>query len=86
MELVSEYSPFASLASLPAAGTAERAVEDLFLDFYTERCGGRPPDAQEQALLRFVGEQVRRAAESGEALEQQTEALRKFALEQEETE
>lgn len=86
MEMVSEYSPFGALSDFPTAHAAvEKGIEDLFVDFYSERCGGRVPDQREQELLRFVGEQVRHTDPTGDRdmLERQVEALRKFALEQE---
>ena len=83
MELVSEYQPFRGQSFPPAAQAAERAVEDLFMDFYKDRFGGAAPDEQEQALLRFVGGQVRQSALGDDALERQAEELRKFALKQE---
>lgn len=83
MELTSEYSPFQAMPSTSPESTAvEKAIEDLFMDFYSERYGGGAPDQKTQELLRFVGEQVRRG-DSGGVLESQAEELRKFALKQE---
>lgn len=83
MELTSEYSPFQAMPSASPESTAvEKAIEDLFMDFYSERNGGGAPDQKTQELLRFVGEQVRRG-DSGGVLESQAEELRKFALKQE---
>ena len=83
MELTSEYSPFQAMPSTSPESTAvEKAIEDLFMDFYSERYDGGSPDQKTQELLRFVGEQVRRG-DSGGVLESQAEELRKFALKQE---
>jgi len=82
LELVSEYSPFGAVSPvLSSREAAERSVEDLFMDFYSERLNGEAPDPQTEALLRFAGEQVRHAGPAD--VERQAEALRKFALEQE---
>lgn len=85
MELVSEYRQFGAMASGPAVRTEDRAVEELFLQFYRQRRDGIEPDSQEQALLQFVGEQVRHMGRGDEdaELERQIAALQKFALRQE---
>lgn len=83
MELVSEYRPFGTAAACPAARAEQRAVEELFADFYRARRDGIEPDEREQALFRFVGDQVRRMHPE-EAQEKQAAALLKFALGQEE--
>lgn len=86
MELTSEYDPFQGMPSLSPAGTMEeKTIEDLFIDFYSERFDGDVPDQAARELLRFVGEQVRHA-ERDDALEPQVKALRKFASEQEDAE
>lgn len=86
MELTSEYDPFQGMPSLSPAGTMEeKAIEDLFIDFYSERFDGDVPDQAARELLRFAGEQVRHAKRD-DALELQVEALRKFASEQEDAE
>lgn len=86
MELISEYEQFSPVSSVtPIHTAAEKAVEDLFMEFYTQRCDGAAPDGQEQALLRFVGDQVRQAqGKDGSILERQAGELLKFALDQEE--
>lgn len=89
MELVSEYSQFGAVSAIPTARMAqEKAVEDLFMDFYSQRCGGAFPDCREQELLRFAGEQVRNAGLRGgeDTLDRQAGDLRNFALEQGEME
>lgn len=62
MELVSEYRAFPGTAGAPdAADVRDKAVEELFADFYAERCGGDALSERDAALLRFVGEQQRHA-------------------------
>ncbi len=85
MEFVSEYSPFGAVSAAQTARSAEeRAVEDLFMDFYAQRCDGAALDSREQELLRFAGEQLRHAEQLGgeDAPEKLAAALRDFALEQ----
>lgn len=89
MELVSEYNPFGTVSAVSAAKMAEgKAVEDLFMDFYSQRCDGAVPDRREQELLRFAGEQVWNTGQAGgtDAPDRHAEDLRDFALEQEERE
>jgi exonuclease SbcD len=88
MELVSEYDPFAAVAAAatPAARAAgEKAVEELFADFYTQRKEDAEPDEAELAILRFAGEQVRHGNwEDRNTPDPKTvDALLKFVLEQE---
>lgn len=59
LELVSEYSPFAGEAALREEGQGEKSPEQLFAEFYTERCGGEEPSEEDLALLAFAGEQLR---------------------------
>lgn len=86
MELKSEYHPFDAVSETAGGRTmAERTVEELFLEFYEERRGGTAPDGRERALLRYAGELTRRSREEDpQELACQAEALRSFALEQEE--
>ena len=84
MEVTSEYNQFQAMPSAAPSGTAEElAIEELFVEFYTERFGGKTPDPQEQELLRFAGEQTRQAEPD---ISRQAEELQKFALEQEDAE
>lgn len=84
MELVSEYDAFRAVSDAPAAQASEMPLEALFAGFYAVRRDGSALDPQEEALLRFAGEQVRHldAADARNGLGRQIEALRKFALEQ----
>ncbi|MBR3475033.1 MAG: exonuclease SbcCD subunit D [Oscillospiraceae bacterium] len=82
LELVSEYDPFTGQTG-EARGQQEKSVEELFADFYAERCGGDDPSEKDLALLRFAGERLRHR-EHTEATEQQdVDALLQFVLEQE---
>ncbi|MCI8600752.1 MAG: exonuclease SbcCD subunit D [Oscillospiraceae bacterium] len=84
LEIKSEYSQFGALpAPSNTRPTEEKAIEALFMDFYTQRRGGLVPTPQEQELLRFAGEQVRHTGYGKDALERQAKALQQFALEQE---
>ena len=83
MELTSEYCQFSAMASRPTAGAEEKAVEELFMDFYRERRGGVEPDESEQSLLCFAGEQVRHMdGNQNRETERQITELLKFAREQ----
>ena len=83
MELISEYRQFGTMASRPIAGVEEKAVEELFMDFYRERRGGVEPDESEQSLLCFAGEQVRHMdGDQNRETERQITELLKFAREQ----
>ena len=82
LELASEYDPFTGQTG-EARGQQEKSVEELFADFYAERCGGDDPSEKDLALLRFAGERLRHR-EHTEATEQQdVDALLQFVLEQE---
>jgi exonuclease SbcD len=82
LELVSEYDPFTGQVS-QARDRQEKSVEELFADFYAERCGGEDPSEKDLALLRFAGERLRHR-DGGTAPERKDiEALLQFALEQE---
>ncbi len=61
LELTSEYSAFTGEAVLSGAGDIhEIPVEELFAKFYTDRNNGIEPDAQDLALLAYVGEMTRK--------------------------
>ncbi len=88
MELVSEYAPFGEVSAVPEAGAAaEKTIEELFADFYAERCSGQAPSPQELTLLQFAGERLRHAAPADgrqAPAMQDVEALLTFTLKQEE--
>lgn len=84
MELVSEFRPFGEGPETPpSADVREKAVEELFMDFYTERSGGIVPSDADAALMRFVGEQVRRADMEHGPEQSDIDALLAFITEQE---
>lgn len=85
MELVSEYYPLHGVSSAPTVReTAEKSVEDLFMDFYAAQNDGSTPSQPEQELLRFVGERALHMDDSDRnALEKNAAAILKFAREQE---
>ena len=73
LELLSEYRPYGGESRVPAAGAREKSVEELFADFYTERCGEAPGEA-ELELLHCAGELMRHR-EPGTPLQKEIEAL-----------
>ena len=56
-------------AAAAAEAVREKAVEDLFADFYEEQTGGDPPDEDEYDLLKFAAELIRRR-EAGQPLQE----------------
>ena len=83
LELVSEYDPFTGQVG-PARGQQEKSVEELFADFYAERCGGEDPDEKDLALLYFAGERLRHREHTGAVEPQDIDALLQYILKQEE--
>ncbi len=60
MERISEYRQFTSLPDVPdAAAVREKTLEELFADFYTERCGGKEPEEKDLVLFHEAGELLR---------------------------
>ena len=60
MERISEYRQFTSLPDTPdAEAVREKTLEELFADFYTERCGGEAPEEKEMLLFHAAGELLR---------------------------
>ena len=83
MEIASEYDPFGEMSSThPGRTHAEKSVEERFADFYAARNDGAAPEEDDLALLRFAGEQVRRAPSAGEQDADEVEKLLQFILEQ----
>ena len=67
MERVSLFRRFDAPGGAPEADALRaRSVEELFADFYTERCGGASPDAEDLELMRFAGEIMRSGAATSE--------------------
>ena len=83
LELVSEYNPFGAESSTASEAGREQSVEELFAQFYTERCGGEEPAEEDLALLRFAGERLRHRESSGLSEQQDIAALLDFLTEQE---
>lgn len=83
LELVSEYNPFGAESSTAPEAGREQSVEELFAQFYTERCGGEEPAEEDLALLRFAGERLRHRESSGMSEQQDIAALLDFLTEQE---
>ena len=82
LELVSEYRPFAETgATAEAKAVEEKSVQELFADFYAERCGAEP-GAEDLRLLEFAAEQLGRSQERS-ARQRAIDALLDFALGQE---
>ena len=62
MELCSEYSQaHGETAALTTSQVREKSVEELFEDFYTERFDGEQPSEKDLSIMKFAGEQMRRA-------------------------
>ena len=84
MELVSEYNQYGAVAEVQtAAANAEKSLDELFVNFYTERYGDVEPDQAELELLQFVGEQVCRSHDGDSSIEaREINDLLQFALKQ----
>lgn len=84
MELVSEYRVFSGAVGAPdAADVRNRSVEELFADFYAERCGGAAVPEADDALLRFAGECQRHALHQTAPDEADIDKLLAFLTKQE---
>ena len=83
LELVSEYNPFGDESGAAPDVGREQSVEELFAQFYSERCGGEEPTEEDLALLRFAGERLRHRESSGTGEQQDIAALLDFLTEQE---
>lgn len=85
MELVSEYRAFTGVSGAPdAADVRDKAVEELFADFYAERCGGDVLSERDAELLHFAGEQQRHAPQQAAPDAAAVEKLLAFLTKQEE--
>ena len=68
MERVSEFRRFTGRGESPEAETlAEKPVEELFADFYTDRSGGEAPAAEDLSLMKYAAELLRNAPEGADA-------------------
>jgi len=85
MELVSEYRAFSGVSGAPrASDIREKAVEELFADFYAERCGGDVLSERDAELLHFAGELQRHAPQQAAPDAADMEKLLAFLTKQEE--
>ena len=83
LELVSEYNPFGTESSAAQDLGQKQSMEELFAQFYSERCGGEEPTEEDLALLRYAGERLRHRESSGASEQQDIAALLDFLTEQE---
>lgn len=80
LQLQSDYTEFANRGAAAAAeAVREKAVEDLFADFYEEQTGGDPPDEDEYDLLKFAAELIRRREDGQPLQEKEIEQLLEHA-------
>ena len=89
MECKSEYRQYtASLSSHGTEYVKEKATEELFSEFYAERCDGEQPDSQDEELLRYAGELLRHNpcddSRADKIDEKTVDALMTFLIRQEE--
>ena len=60
LEFLSSYHAFTGTVSAKKTEeTAEKPLEDLFSDLYTDQCDGTPPADSEYELLQYIGEVTR---------------------------
>ena len=83
LELVSEYNPFGTESSAVQDLGQKQSMEELFAQFYSERCGGEEPTEEDLALLGYAGERLRHRESSGASEQQDIAALLDFLTEQE---
>lgn len=86
MELLSDYREFAQVkSSQDSAGMREKAVEELFAEYYTERRVNEAPSDEEMGILKEAGEMTRKAIIAGKTAPDQKDVnlLLQFILGQE---
>ena len=83
MEICSDYAPYRTGAVRAAEAIREKSVEELFSDFYAERCGGESPDERDRELLALAGELLRHGEPGTQTDETSVSRLLAFLLEQE---
>ena len=60
LEFLSSYHAFTgNVSAKKTEETAEKPLEDLFSDLYTDQCDGTPPADSEYELLQYIGEVTR---------------------------
>ncbi len=83
LELASEYEPYSERAGTAPGEGREKSEEELFAEFYGERCGGESPSEADLELLGFAAELLRHRDAAGRTEQQDIDALLRFAAEQE---
>lgn len=86
MELTSEYQEYRQISSKDKREhMEEKAVEELFVDFYRERKVDAEPEEKELEILHFAGEQMRRDIQKGKNVPEEAtiQKLLDFVLGQE---
>ena len=83
LELASEYMPFGGESAAAPGKQREKSEEELFAEFYAERCGGEEPSEEDLELLHFAGERLRHRDGSGSSEQQDIDALLAFLDRQE---
>ncbi|MBQ9060778.1 MAG: exonuclease SbcCD subunit D [Firmicutes bacterium] len=80
LQLQSTFAEFAGKGAFAAAeAVREKAVEDLFADFYEEQTGGDLPDEDEYELLKFAAELIRRREEDQPLQQEEIDQLLEHA-------
>lgn len=79
MELVSSFQEYQSVSGTAKAdATAQKSMEDLFSDLFTERNHGTPPDDDTYTLMQYIGELVRQTDPHEPADDRDAERILKF--------
>lgn len=80
MELVSSFQEYQSVSGTAKTdAVAQKSMEDLFSDLFTERNHGTPPDDDTYALMQYIGELVRQTDPHEPADDREVERILKFA-------
>lgn len=80
MELVSSFQEYQSASrTAKTDAVAQKPMEDLFSDLFTERNHGTPPDDDTYALMQYIGELVRQTDPHEPADDGDAERILKFA-------
>lgn len=82
LEIVSEHMRFHDVLAPGRDAVAQKSMEELFSDFFTERLGGEMPDEQEAALIEYAASLIHQG-EGTAPDSKQMERLLRFAMEQE---
>ena len=76
----SKASDMASLASAEAQAVKEKAIEDLFADFFTSQFGDVPPTEEEYCLMKYAAELQRNNRENGQSESSDVDKIIEFAM------